>query len=131
MTLAELLATNGDWPGSLTDQQALDWLNTSIDVNRDSVSGDEMFQATDSTDWLALSDAEKSQWLAMCARDTLDPFGSANVALVTALFGGGSDTVAALIALRKESVQRWALQSDHSADMGDESKLYHIARVRP
>lgn len=108
MTLKELIESMPGYVDATnpTDSAVLAWLNETVPVNRTSVSGDELFQATDSTDWAGLSDAQKSQWLALCGRDNLDPFGAANVALVTNIFGGGSDTVTALQALRVEQKDR-------------------------
>ena len=74
--------------------------------NKDSLSGDEMFAATDATDWVGLTDHQQDLWVSFTSKDSVDPFGAANVALVTALFGGGSTTLTALAALRKDDVSR-------------------------
>jgi hypothetical protein len=74
--------------------------------NLSSITGDQIFEATDTTQFAALTDTERNQWLAFCGRSELDPFGSANVAFVTFIFGGGSATLTNLAALRKESVSR-------------------------
>lgn len=106
MTLLELINTMpGIVPGT-TDQEVLDWLNESVSRNKTSLSGDELFNAADTTEQNALTSAERSEWLALCGRDNIDPFGAANVALVVQLFGGGSTTVTALNALRVEQVDR-------------------------
>ena len=90
----------------MTDQEVVDSLNDTIDreVNKSSLTGDEVFQATNAGEYNGLSDAEKSQWLAFCGRETINPFGSANVTFVTALMG--ASTVSGLQALRKETVSR-------------------------
>lgn len=91
----------------MTNAQVVSSLNT-VDRSRNktSLSGDEIFQATDPTQYGALTDTQKSQWLAFCGRDSLDPFATANVTVVTEIFGGGSTTVTNLNSLRTESVSR-------------------------
>ena len=92
--------------GARTDQQVLDWLNETVSRNKGSLSGDEMFNAADTTEQNALTAEKRGEWLSLCGRDGIDPFGAANVALVIQLFGGGSASVAALQALRTEQVDR-------------------------
>jgi len=85
----------------MTDAQAAADLNTAYrNVVKTSLSGDDLFGATDSTEFNGLSDLNKQLWVAFCGRDSIDPFGSANVAFVQFIFGGGSTTVSALSALR-------------------------------
>lgn len=105
MTLKELIDSEGA-NATRTDQEVLDWLNESVSRNKTSLSGDELFNAADTAEQNALTSAERSEWLALCGRDNIDPFGSANVALVVQLFGGGSTTATALNALRVEQVDR-------------------------
>jgi hypothetical protein len=75
-------------------------------TNKTSMSGDEVFSVTDNTEFQALSAGDKNLWLSFCGRDTINPFGASNVAFVTSLFGGGSDTLTALAATRKNDVSR-------------------------
>ena len=92
---------------TMSDSEAADDLNTeNRTVHRSSLSGDEMFGATDATEWSGLTDLQKQLWMAFCGRDSVDPYGSANVAFVQAIFGGGSATVAALAAMRDRTVSR-------------------------
>lgn len=97
-----------DYAG-MTDQQAADSLNavdrTSI---RASMSGDEIFAATNGAEFGGLTDAKRAQWLAFCGRDSINPQGAANVAFVQYVFGGGSTTVASLVALRQTAISRGA-----------------------
>lgn len=90
----------------MTDQEATDDLNTVYRTrNKTSVSGAELLSATNSTEYTALSDTKKSQWLSLCAIDNLDPFGTAaNIAIN--IWGGGATTITNLQALRVESVSR-------------------------
>ncbi len=107
MTTIETYMTTMPGYGTATDADVLSWLQESVQKNKDSMTGDEIFQATDAAQWDGLTDSQKNQWLAFCGRDSIDPFGAANVALVTAIFGGGSATVTALQALRQETVTRF------------------------
>jgi hypothetical protein len=66
----------------------------------DSMSGDEVFSSTDTAEFVALTDAKKSQWLAFCARTSVDPFGVANVAFVQYTFGAGATSLSNLSAAR-------------------------------
>ena len=105
MTLKELIDSEPLNAGR-TDQEVLDWLNESVSRDKTSLSGDELFNAADTTEQNALTSAERSEWLALCGRDSIDPFGAANVALVVQLFGNPSATRTALLALRVEQVDR-------------------------
>ena len=105
MTLKELIDSE-PLNAARTDEEVLAWLNENVNRNKTSLSGDEMFNAADTTEQNALTPAERSEWLALCGRDSIDPFGAANVALVVQLFDGGSATVTALNALRVEQVDR-------------------------
>ncbi len=105
-------------PGPMTDQQAADVLNTvhsSPDTrtrNRTSMTGDEIFQATDPGEFNGLtsgsgnSSDDQGHWLAFCGRETIDPFATANVQLVIAIFGNPSTTLTNLTAARVESITR-------------------------
>lgn len=70
-----------------------------IPVNRDSMTGAEVFEFTDSTEFQALTAEAKSQWLQLCGIDSLDPFGPAQQIAVQ-IFGGSSATILALGAAR-------------------------------
>jgi hypothetical protein len=97
----------------LTDQQVADDMNSVYRTrNRDSMTGDEIFQATDPTEYNALDTGSgntadnQGHWLAFCGRDSIDPFATANVQLVTSIFGGASTTVSNLQTARLENVSR-------------------------
>jgi hypothetical protein len=90
----------------MTDQEVADDLNTVYRTqNRDSMSGSEIWTATDPTEYNALTDAEKQQWLSFCGIESHDPFGN-SAQFVTDLFGGGSTTVTTLQGMRVENVSR-------------------------
>jgi hypothetical protein len=88
-------------------------------INKSSLSGDELFAATDSTEFAALTDHQESLWVAFCGRSSVDPFGSSNVAFVQYIFGGGSTTVSNLNSLRTQSVSRGAELGVGSVRPGD------------
>ena len=98
----------------MTDAQVADDLNTAYrSRNRTSMTGDEIAQQADPTEYAALDDGSanntpdtKGHWLALCGRETIDPIAAANVQLVTAIFGGGSVTVTNLQAARVEPITR-------------------------
>lgn len=91
----------------MTDQQAADSLNLTVDRdrNRTSMSGREVAAEVVDSEYDALTDIKKSQLLSLLASADLDPFGlAANV--VKDIFGGGSSTITALLAVRVETVNR-------------------------
>lgn len=72
---------------------------------RASMTGSEIMDATDPTEFNTKTDAQKSQWLALCAVDNIDP-GDGKLArnLAVSIFTGGSTTVATLATARLETV---------------------------
>jgi len=92
--------------------------------NRTSLSGDELFRATDSIEFVALTDHKRVLWVSFCSKD-VDPFDSANVDFVQWIFGGGSDTVTNLNTERTATVAHWQLVGLDKEPNGD-----HIAHAR-
>ena len=97
----------------MTDQQFVDSMNgLTRSRDRDSMTGDEIAQAAVPADYDALdtgsgnSKDEQGHWLAFCGRDQIDPFGTANEALVKSIFGFPSATVTALLVARVEAISR-------------------------
>ncbi len=81
--------------------------------NRATMTGDEIAQQADPTEFNGLDDGSanntadvKGHWLAFCGRDIIDPFAPANVELVNSIFGNPSTTRTNLIAARVESITR-------------------------
>ncbi len=75
--------------------------------NRTSMSGDEVFQNMDSRATLdGLTEAQRRDFLDLCGRDSLDPFGAMNVELIKSIFGNTSATVNNLVAARIEAISR-------------------------
>ena len=104
----ELAAGHPDTGAYDADAQiAADQLNAvNRSINRASMSGDEMFSHTDTTDFAGLTAAKQSNWLAFCGRDSIDPWGAANVAFVQWIFGAGAATLTALAGARTTDVSR-------------------------
>jgi hypothetical protein len=96
----------------MTDAQVVVALNSTGSpygrtVVKATLSGSEVFEATDSTEFDALTDAQRSEWLSLCAIDNLDPAnGTPSAATASRIFGGGSTTLGSLQALRQEVVSR-------------------------
>jgi len=97
---------NRGYAAMTADEVAADLKVEYMPLNRSSMTGDEVFAATAIGDWNGLTDAGKAQWLAFCGRQTIDPFGTANVAFLQSLFGVSSATGTALGGLRVETVSR-------------------------
>ncbi len=76
-------------------------------VNRTEMTGDEVFQSVENQAiWDGLTANQRLEFLSLCGRDIIDPFGAANVNLVKSIFGSGSVTVSNLSAARVETVSR-------------------------
>jgi len=92
---------------AMTNEQIVASLNEkNRDHNRDSISGQEMFYQTDATEYGALTDSKKTQWISFCGIGEVDPFNATVVALVQYIFGADSDTLDSLSAARVELISR-------------------------
>ncbi len=91
---------------SMSDQTAADDLNTSYRTrNRVSMSASEVYNAIDQTGWAALSAADQQEVWEILHMGDVNPFGR-EATRFTAIFGGGSVTIAALASARIESITR-------------------------
>ena len=92
----------------MTAQQASDDLNVVYRTRvKSSVTGAEAFQVTNAGEFDLLTDAARSEWLSLCAIDSVDPAnGTPAASTAIRLFGGGSATVVALNAFRTDNVSR-------------------------
>ena len=89
---------------SLDDGEVATSLNTAIKVrNKASMSGSEVLQSVDTTEFNALSDTQENRLWGLLGLNSLDPFGQEAQAMIK-LFGGGSDTITNLQAQRVENV---------------------------
>ena len=75
---------------------------------RTSMTGDEVFAATDPGEFGALTEHKRLTWLSLCGRSATDPAETANEALVKWIFGASSATLTALVAARTEHITRAA-----------------------
>ncbi len=90
----------------MTDEEAATDLNTVYRTqNRASMSGSEIWAATDPSEYNALVAADKPDWLSFCGIESHDPFGN-SAQFVTDMFGGGSTTIITLQDVRVDDVSR-------------------------
>ncbi len=87
-------------------QVAADGHQVYCTLPKESLSGNDMFSATDPTEWAGLDSDKRQLWVSWCSTDR-DPFNAANVAFVQYIFGDDSATVNNLQALRIRAVSRW------------------------
>ncbi len=90
----------------MTDAEAATDLNTVYrERNRVSLTGSEVINAVDTTEWNALTDAKKQVVWNVVHLGEINPFG-VEADLLIGVFGGGSTTIATLAAARKETISR-------------------------
>jgi hypothetical protein len=91
----------------MDDDQAAADLNTAYRTRtRAYVYGWEIFNATDSAEYGALTDAQKSSWDALCAIFQIDTASGVAKSREAELFGAGTTTRSNLQALRIEDISR-------------------------
>lgn len=106
--LAAELATGHPGTGaySVDDVVATNQLNA---VNRTkdkaSMTGSEIINALDKTEYLALSDTDKDRIWQVCHLGTVNPFG-VEAEIFVDIFGSDSNSIAALQEARKDDVSR-------------------------
>ena len=90
------------------DQLAADELNAlNITRIKASMTGAEIFAATDATELAALTPVERQEWYGFCGIESVNPeAGGAAQNAVVSIFGAGSATVTALAAARQEAISR-------------------------
>lgn len=88
------------------DALAADQLNAvNRKINRESMTGSEIINALDKTEYLALSDVKKDRVWQVCHLGTVNPFG-VEADLFIDIFGAGSASITALQAARQDDVSR-------------------------
>jgi hypothetical protein len=103
----------------MDDAAAAADLNTAYrEQNRTSMTGSEVLNAIDETEYFALADGGKDRVWQLLHLGTLDPFG-VEAGVMTQIFGGGSATITALQADRKTLVSRAAELSLGRVRVGD------------
>lgn len=73
--------------------------------NRATMSGAEVFDNFDATEYAALADGQKQQVLSLCAISSLDPFG-VGAQIIAATFPAAGATITALQSARVETISR-------------------------
>lgn len=92
---------------TMSDAEAATDLNTVYRTKaRDYVAGWEIFNATDDTEYAALTDAQKSSWDALCGIESIDTTSGIAKAREAELFGAGTTTRDNLISLKSSAVSR-------------------------
>ena len=103
--------------------QKVNSTDTNRTIVRGSMGGNEVFEATDATDYAGLADAAQQKWLTFCSFSSIDPsVGGVAETFVKNLFGNGTNTVSNLATLRLQTVSRAAeigLPEVNGADVGD------------
>jgi len=90
----------------MTDEAVAIDLNTvNRTLNRASMSGSEVLNAVNAAEWIGLTDAGRQTVWDIVHLGTLNPFG-VEATLLIEVFGGGSATITALAAARKDDVSR-------------------------
>lgn len=90
----------------MTDAEVAESLNTANrSRNRSSMTGSEILNEIDATEWASRTDAQRQTVWDICHLGTINPFGI-EATLMIGVFGGGSATIAALAAARTETVTR-------------------------
>ncbi len=90
----------------LSDADTTDLINLPDRTrNRESMSATEIIQAVDLTELAALSIGGKVDFWGLLGMAELDPFGK-EATLMVGLFGGSSETIVALQALRIDTISR-------------------------
>ena len=91
----------------MTDQEAADDLNTLYRTeNRPYVDGSEILNATDDSEFGALTDAQQDRWLSLCGVDTIDTSSGVAKDMEADLFGAGTQTRSNLQDIRKRNISR-------------------------
>jgi hypothetical protein len=92
---------------SMTDEEVLaDGHSKYRERNKSSLTGSEVTNAVDVTEFNALTSEQEQRFWNVVGISVLNPFGVEST-ILTNIFGAGSATIIALIALRKESISRF------------------------
>ena len=113
----------GRYTGMTTAEVAASGHIKNRTIPKTSLSGDELFAATDATDWGSLTAEKRQLWVSWCST-ARDPWGTANVAFVKYIFGNTSTTVINLTSLRVNPASRW-----EELELGN-VKAGHIEQAR-
>ena len=108
---------------AMTDQQALDALKAAtVERIRSSMSGQELFVNTVAAEFGTLTTERRQLWIAFCSGGSVNPGHVTTEQFVIWVFGAESQTVAALVEARKETISR-------TSHLGI-SPVPHLAEIR-
>lgn len=92
---------------AMTNQEAADDLNTLYrNQATDNVTGAQIFNATDDTEYAVLTETQKSAWDRLCAINEIDVSNGVAKAREAELFGPGTQTRINLLALKYIAISR-------------------------
>lgn len=92
---------------AMTNQEAADDLNTLYrNQATDNVTGAQIFNATDDTEYAVLTETQKSAWDRLCAITEIDVSNGVAKAREAELFGPGTQTRINLLALKYIAISR-------------------------
>ena len=105
---SELLAGHPDTGAyNADDQTAADELNA---INRTlpkaSMTGDEVFAATDTAEYNGLTDHDQDLWVSFTSKDIMNPYEQTNIDFIDHVFGVSSTTKSNLAGKRTNDVSR-------------------------
>ena len=75
-------------------------------IPRGSMNGDEIFAATDSTEFAGLTDHKQQMWVSFTSKDIINAYDQTNIDFLDFIFGANSTTKATLASLRTQDVSR-------------------------
>lgn len=94
---------------TMSDEEAAADLNTIYrTVDRDYVSGWEIFNVTDDSEYSALSDSQKASWDVLCSIEYIDTTNGIAKSREAELFGPGTTTRSSLASLKTQIISRAA-----------------------
>lgn len=93
-------AYSGDHKAAAAEMNA-----ENLTTERETLSGNELFTATDGAEFIALTAEQRQLWVSWCNTHR-DPWDTSNIQFVSYVFGAGSSTIIALSALRTRPTSR-------------------------
>ena len=98
-------------------------------IPRTSMNGDEIFAATDNTEFLAATESKQQMWVSFTSKDIINAYATTNINFVDYIFGAASTTKATLATLRTEDVSR-ATEISATIDYSGPITVSHVAAAR-
>ena len=95
------------YAGMTPEQIAADMVAAYRVVYRETVHGADLFEGIEVADWVARSEAEKTQIIALLSFGQINPQGKVRTLLIS-IFGGGSQTLANMADISRQTITRTA-----------------------